>query len=60
MIETEQLVAMAVAAVAEEMGSDADRIRVNSFVRVHESELERYVDERGIQYRKYQLEGELL
>lgn len=55
----EQIVAMAVAAVAEETGTDASLIRVLSFSRVHASGLERYVEEHGIDYRKYQLGDEV-
>ena len=58
MPSNEEIVAMAVAVIAEETGTDASRVRVVSFSRVHKSGLERYVEERGIAYRKYRLEDE--
>lgn len=56
----EQIVAMAVAAIAEEAHTDASHIRVIRFARVRRSGLERYVEEHGIDYHKYQLGDEAL
>lgn len=58
MPSNEEIVAMAVVAIAEELGSDASRVRVASFSRVRKSGLERYVEEHGIAYHKYRLEDE--
>lgn len=54
-IAKEKIVAMAVAAVAEELREDVSRLRVVSFREVHRSSLERYLSENKIQYRKYKL-----
>ncbi len=54
-MEKEQIVAMAVAAIAEETQTDASAIRVVSFREVPKSALEQYISDRQIEYRKYQL-----
>lgn len=54
----EEIVAMAVACVAEELGTDVSRVRVVSFARVHRSGLEKYVNEHEVDYHKYQLGDE--
>ena len=54
-IAKEKIVAMAVAAVAEELREDVSRLRVVSFREVRRSRLERYLSENKIQYRKYKL-----
>ncbi len=51
----EQIVAMAVAAVAEEEKLDVKTLRVRSFREVQPSALAQYIADRGIQYKKYQL-----
>lgn len=51
----EAIVAMAIAAIAEESGADMSDIRVRSFKKVGKSQLEEYIEERGIAYKKYQL-----
>lgn len=51
----EAIVAMAIAAIAEESGADMSNIRVRSFKKIGKSELEEYIEERGITYKKYQL-----
>ncbi len=61
-METEKIVAMAVAAVAEELGVDVKRVRVRSFREVPEkpvrkSSLEAYIEANHIIYKKYRLEG---
>ena len=58
MLSREQIVAMAVAAIAEEAQTDATRVRVISFARVRKSGLERFVEENGIDWHRYQLEDE--
>ncbi len=51
----EQIVAMAVAAVADAEGLNVDTLRVRSFREVGQSALAKYIAERGMQYKKYQL-----
>lgn len=51
----EKILAMAVAAIAEEHGVDANHVVVRSFREVQKSSLERYIEEHRIAYHKYQL-----
>ena len=55
----DELVAMAVATVAEDMQTDAKRIRVMDFHEVFPSPLERYLAERKISFKRYELKDEL-
>lgn len=50
------IVAMAAAAVAEEMQEDVRNLRVISFRKIPRSSLEQYIIDYGISYKKYQLE----
>ena len=54
-MEKEQIVAMAVAAIAEETRTDASAIRVVSFREIQRNALEQYISDHGIEYKKYQL-----
>ena len=54
-MEKDQIVAMAVAAIAEQLETGIHRIRVLSFKEVEKSSLERYIEEKAIRYQKYQL-----
>ena len=54
-ITKEEILAMAVAAVAEEEGEDVSRLRVVSFREIQRSSLEQYIADHGIEYKKYQL-----
>ena len=54
-MEKDEIIAMAVAAIAEELKTDIKRIRVKSFREVEKSNLEKYIEEKSIPYRKYQL-----
>ena len=54
-LSEQQIVAMAVAAIAEEMGEDVASLRVVSFREVHKNSLEQYIADHQIQYKKYQL-----
>jgi len=56
----EEIVAMAIAAIAEETGTDAKNLRVVSFRELGESALGKYIRENNISYKKYTLEDELL
>lgn len=56
-MEKEQIIAMAVAAVAEENGVAPKRVTVLSFRELKKSSLEQYIEENHIDYHKFQLEG---
>ena len=51
----ETILAMAVAAIAEEHGVDADHVVVRSFKEVRKSSLEQFIEDHQIAYHKYQL-----
>lgn len=53
--EMEKIAAMAVAAVAEELGEDISALRIVSFREIRKSSLEQYIADHGIHYKKYQL-----
>ena len=55
-MEIEKILAMAVAAAAEENGVEPKHVTVLSFKEVNKSSLERYIEENNIIYHKYQLE----
>lgn len=55
-MEIEEVLAMAVACVAEESGVDPKHVIVRSFREVPKSSLQKYIEENKISYRKYQLE----
>ncbi len=55
-MEIEKVLAMAVAAVAEETGVEPKRVIVKSFREIGKTSLERYIEENHIAYHKYQLE----
>ena len=59
MMDMDELVAMAVAAVAEDLRQDIKRIRVVSFWEVFPSPLENYLAERKISFKRYELKDEL-
>ena len=54
-ISREEIIAMAVAAIAEEWETDTSSLRVVSFREIPRSSLEQYIADHGIQYRKYRL-----
>ena len=56
MPRTEKIIAMAVAAIAEERKVEPKRVRVLSFKEVQQSSLEKYIEDQKILYQKYQLE----
>ena len=56
-MEIERVLAMAVAAVAEENGVETKHVVVRSFKEIQKSSLEQYIEDKGISYQKYQLEG---
>jgi len=55
-MEIEKVLAMAVAAVAEENGVELKRVTVQSFKEIQKSSLKKYVEDNKISYHKYQLE----
>ena len=55
-MEIEKVLAMAVAAVAEENGIEPRRVVVRSFKEIQKSSLERFIEDNDITYHKYQLE----
>ena len=54
-MEKDVIVAMAVAALAEELQTDIKRIRVVSFKEIEKSRLEKYIEDHSIVYSQYQL-----
>ena len=54
-MEKEEIIALAIAAIAEELKTDIKRIKVKSFKEVEKSNLEKYIEEKNIPYKKYQL-----
>ena len=55
-MEIDKVLAMAVAAVAEENGVEPKRVVVRSFKEIQKSSLEQYIEDNKISYKKYQLE----
>ena len=49
------IVAMAVACIAEENGTDAKNVVVRNFREVQKSSLDQFISDNGITYHKYQL-----
>ena len=56
MLRDDEIVTMAIAAIAEELGTDVKKIRVKSFSEVQKSDLEKYVEENHKNYTKRSLE----
>ena len=56
-MELEKIVAMAVAAIAEETGVAPKQVIVRSFREIHKSSLKQFIADHEIKYIKYQLEG---
>ena len=56
-MEIEKVLAMAVAAVAEENGVEPKHVTVHSFKEIQKSSLEKFIEDNKISYQKYQLEG---
>ena len=54
-MENEKVIAMAVAAIAEECDVDIKAIRVLSFKAIQKSCLEQYIADHQISYKKYWL-----
>lgn len=58
-MELEKVLAMAVAAIAEDNGVEANHITVRSFKEVQKSSLEKYIEDNHIIYHKFQLEDSM-
>jgi hypothetical protein len=54
-VEESLIVAMSVAAIAEENGVDTNHVIVRSFKEAKKSSLEQYIEDNKISYHKYQL-----
>ncbi len=52
----EEIVAMAVAAIAEECGTEPQYVVVRSFREVKKSSLEQFIEDNHINFTKYQVE----
>lgn len=59
-LNKEEIIAMAIACIAEETGTDAKNLRVTSFKEVQKSPLAQYISDNNICYKKYSLEDELV
>ena len=55
-MELKKVLAMAVAAVAEENGVESKHVTVRSFKEIQKSSLEKFIEDNNITYHKYQLE----
>ena len=55
-METVKILAMAVAAVAEESGVELKRVVVRSFRETKKNSLEQFIEDNHISYHKFQLE----
>ena len=55
----EEIIAMAIGAIAEETNTDAKNLRVVSFKEVQKTPLMQYVSDNNINYKRYELEDEL-
>ena len=58
MLKDDEIVAMAIAAIAEELYTNVKKIRVKSFSEVQKNDLEKYIEENHINYTKFSL-GEM-
>ena len=59
-LSNEQIIAMAVAAIAEMTGSDVKDLRVVSFKEIGVSPLQKYLSENKVSFKKYTLEDEAI
>ena len=54
-LDINQIAAMAVAAIAEELQTDVTSVRIVSFREVQKSALAQYIADHNISYKKYRL-----
>lgn len=57
MLSLEEVLAMAVAAIAEENKVELKHVRIISFKEIQKSSLEKFIEDNNIVYKKYSLEG---
>lgn len=55
MLTNEEIVAMAIGAIAEELKINIKRVRILSFEEESDCALNKYLQEKGITFSKYQL-----
>lgn len=58
-LEKERIIAMAVAAIAEENRTETKQVVVRSFKEIKKSGLEQFIEDNNIDYHKYQLEDSM-
>lgn len=51
----DQIVAMAAACIAEELGTDISNLRIRNFHEVCKTGLSKYIEDNKLSYKKYQL-----
>jgi hypothetical protein len=56
-MERNEILAMALAAVADDLDTEPERLRVIRFREVPESALDTYLRARGTAFRRFQVEG---
>lgn len=54
-MDEKKIVAIAMAAIAEELGEDVKKLRVVSFKKCGKGSLAKYLEKNQIQFKKYQL-----
>ena len=54
-LSREQIVAMAAACIAEELGTEVKTLCISNFHEIHKTGLAKYIEENRINYVKYQL-----
>ena len=54
-LTTSQIVAMAAACIAEELGTEVKNLRIRNFHEVHKTGLAKFIEDNKINYVKYQL-----
>ena len=59
-LSNEQIIAMSVAAIAEQTGSDVRDLRVVSFKEIGVSPLQKYLNDHKLNFKKYTLEDEAI
>ena len=55
MLSTEQIAAMAAAAIAEETHTDPKAVRILSFKEIQKSSLKQYIEDHQLSYQKFTL-----
>lgn len=58
-LSNEMIISMAVACIAEELGTDIRNVKVLSFREKAKSSLQKFISDHNIDYKKYDLEDEI-